>query len=185
VISASGEKDIQQAIIEGGPVETAFTVYSDFENYAGGIYHHVSGGMAGGHAVKMVGWGVENGNKYWKIANSWNPHWGEKGYFRIREGESGVDDDVTGAIHSAKWSRGGDGPAPSPPSPTPPGPAPAPPAPSPSGCKDEESYCVDPSIFKPSQDCPALAATYCQKTCGCCKANPPSYCSDSSKAVVV
>merc|ERR1712232_475983 len=43
----------------GGPVETAFTVYSDFENYAGGIYHHVSGSMAGGHAVKIVGWGVE------------------------------------------------------------------------------------------------------------------------------
>ena len=49
---------------QGGPVETAFTVYTDFENYAGGIYKHVSGGMAGGHAVKIVGWGEENGEKY-------------------------------------------------------------------------------------------------------------------------
>jgi hypothetical protein len=24
----------------------------------------------------MVGWGVENGVKYWKIANSWNPQLG-------------------------------------------------------------------------------------------------------------
>mmetsp|Transcript_99946 Transcript_99946/g.322167 ORF Transcript_99946/g.322167 Transcript_99946/m.322167 type:complete len:126 (-) Transcript_99946:22-399(-) len=57
-----------------GPMEVAFTVYSDFENYVSGIYHHVTGDMAGGHAVKVVGWGVENGVKYWKIANSWNPY---------------------------------------------------------------------------------------------------------------
>merc|ERR1712146_723121 len=89
-ITASGEANIQSAILTGGPVETAFTVYSDFENYAGGIYHHVSGSMAGGHAVKMVGWGVENGQKYWKVANSWNPHWGEKGYFPSGEATTKV-----------------------------------------------------------------------------------------------
>lgn len=49
-------------------METAFTVYSDFENYAGGIYHHVVGTAAGGHAVKIVGWGIENGVKYWRVA---------------------------------------------------------------------------------------------------------------------
>merc|ERR1712194_134067 len=91
-ISASGEAGIQSAIMAGGPVETAFTVYADFENYAGGIYHHVSGSFAGGHAVKIVGWGSESGTKYWKIANSWNPYWGEKGYFRIKQGDSGIDD---------------------------------------------------------------------------------------------
>jgi len=93
--------------MSGGPVETAFTVYSDFENYAGGIYHHVSGGRAGGHAVKMVGWGVENGQKYWKVANSWNPYWGEKGYFRIRRGnnEGGIEDGVVGSSPSSKWGK--------------------------------------------------------------------------------
>jgi len=90
VISASGEAGIQQAILAGGPVETAFTVYSDFENYVGGIYHHVSGSMAGGHAVRIVGWGSENGQKYWKVANSWNPYWAEKGYFRIVRGTNEV-----------------------------------------------------------------------------------------------
>ena len=63
-------------ILSGGPVETAFTVYSDFELYTHGIYKHVSGEAAGGHAVRMVGWGVDNGVKYWKIANSWNPQLG-------------------------------------------------------------------------------------------------------------
>merc|ERR1719160_2195966 len=107
-ISASGEANIQSAIMAGGPMETAFTVYSDFENYAGGIYHHVSGGMAGGHAVKVGGWGVEDGTKYWKIANSWNPYWGEKGYFRIKFGEGGIDDQAVASSPSAKWSRAGD-----------------------------------------------------------------------------
>lgn len=63
-----------------GPVTVAFTVYSDFENYAGGVYSHTTGKPMGGHAVKMLGWGVDNGTPYWLVANSWNPYWGEKGY---------------------------------------------------------------------------------------------------------
>jgi len=109
-VTASGEANIQKAIMAGGPMEVAFTVYSDFENYAGGIYHHVSGGMAGGHAVKVVGWGVDSGTKYWKIANSWNPYWGEKGYFRIVRGtnEGGIEDQAIASDPTAKWSRAGD-----------------------------------------------------------------------------
>merc|ERR1719199_1962096 len=60
VQSASGEQGIQKAIMEGGPVETAFTVYTDFANYVSGVYHHVSGGVEGGHAVRIVGWGVDS-----------------------------------------------------------------------------------------------------------------------------
>jgi len=106
-VTASGERDIQKMIFQGGPVETAFTVYSDFENYAGGIYHHVKGEMAGGHAVKFVGWGVDGGVKYWKVANSWNPYWGENGYFRIRRGnnEGGIEDQVIGSSHVALWGK--------------------------------------------------------------------------------
>jgi len=107
VEKAHGEADIQQMIMTGGPVETAFTVYSDFEDYAGGIYHHVTGKMAGGHAVKFVGWGVDNGVKYWKVANSWNPHWGEKGYFRILRGtnEGGIESGVVGSSAGATWGK--------------------------------------------------------------------------------
>merc|ERR1711965_808946 len=107
-ITATGISGIQKAIMAGGPMEVAFTVYTDFENYAGGIYHHVTGGMAGGHAVKVVGWGSESGVNYWKIANSWNPYWGEKGYFRIKFGEGGIDNQAVGSSPSAKWSRAGD-----------------------------------------------------------------------------
>jgi len=105
-ITANGATEIQKAVMAGGPMEVAFTVYSDFENYASGIYHHVSGGAVGGHAVKVVGWGVESGTKYWKIANSWNPYWGEKGYFRIKFGEGGIDDQAVGSSPDATWSHG-------------------------------------------------------------------------------
>jgi len=106
-VTAMGATNIQKAIMAGGPMEVAFTVYSDFENYASGIYHHVSGGQVGGHAVKVVGWGVESGTKYWKIANSWNPYWGEKGYFRIKFGEGGIDDQAVGSSPDATWSYAG------------------------------------------------------------------------------
>jgi len=76
---------IKMEIMANGPVETGFTVYSDFMNYKSGIY--TKGWFVypvGGHAVKIVGWGVENGVHYWSVANSWGPSWGEKGFFRIK-----------------------------------------------------------------------------------------------------
>lgn len=93
------------ALLCSGPVETAFTVYSDFENYVSGIYTHTTGAAAGGHAVKIVGWGAEGGQEYWKVANSWNPHWGEGGYFRIAPGQGGIDDRVVGSAASATWDK--------------------------------------------------------------------------------
>lgn len=42
---------------------------------------HVAGAVGGGHAVKMLGWGVDHGVPYWLAANSWNTDWGEDGKF--------------------------------------------------------------------------------------------------------
>ena len=80
---------IKGEILKRGPVETGFDVYEDFMSYKQGIYHHTTGGFLGGHAVKIVGWGVEDGTKYWIAANSWSTSWGEQGYFRIKEGSCG------------------------------------------------------------------------------------------------
>jgi len=44
-----------------------------------GVYQHVSGSLLGGHAVKMLGWGEEDGTPYWLVANSWNTDWGDNG----------------------------------------------------------------------------------------------------------
>jgi len=100
VYSLIGENDILNDIYLNGPVETAFTVYEDFLTYKSGVYRHTSGEPVGGHAVKIVGWGVESGDKYWLIANSWNPDWGLNGYFKILRGndECGIEDEANGGI---------------------------------------------------------------------------------------
>lgn len=58
--------------------------------------------MEGGHAVKIIGWGVENGTKYWLVANSWNNKWGENGLFRILRGvnECNIEDRVVAGLPS-------------------------------------------------------------------------------------
>ena len=77
---------IKNDIFTNGPVETGFQVYQDFMSYKGGIYKKASNVLLGGHAVKVVGWGVESGTEYWVVANSWGTSWGERGHFRIAIG---------------------------------------------------------------------------------------------------
>ncbi|XP_025091465.1 cathepsin B-like [Pomacea canaliculata] len=94
--SVSGEKEIMQELYTNGPVEAAFTVYSDFLQYKSGVYRHTSGSELGGHAVKILGYGVEDGDKYWLVANSWNADWGAQGFFKILRGndECGIEDQI-------------------------------------------------------------------------------------------
>jgi len=91
---------IATEIMTNGPVEAAFTVYTDFNNYQSGVYHHVSGTAEGGHAIKIIGWGTESGTDYWLVANSWNTDWGMDGFFKIRRGtnECGIEAGVTAGL---------------------------------------------------------------------------------------
>ena len=94
--SVSGEENIMQEIYENGPVEGSFLVYEDFVTYKSGVYQHVTGEYLGGHAIKIIGWGVEEGVKYWLCVNSWNEEWGDKGLFKIKRGtnESGIENNA-------------------------------------------------------------------------------------------
>ena len=85
------EKDIMIELMTNGPAEGAFTVYSDFVNYKSGVYIHTTGSPLGGHAIRILGWGEENGTPYWLVANSWNYDWGDKGTFKILRGEDHCD----------------------------------------------------------------------------------------------
>jgi cathepsin B len=52
--------------------------------------------MGEGHFLKVIGWGVENGLNYWLCANSWGAKWGEKGFIKFKQGDSGIEDNVYG-----------------------------------------------------------------------------------------
>eukprot|EP01017_Pseudomicrothorax_dubius_P024776 TRINITY_DN2633_c0_g1_i2.p1 TRINITY_DN2633_c0_g1~~TRINITY_DN2633_c0_g1_i2.p1 ORF type:complete len:256 (+),score=37.13 TRINITY_DN2633_c0_g1_i2:61-768(+) len=91
---------IKTSIFDYGSLAATFQVYQDFMSYEGGIYHHVAGQLVGTQFVKIIGWGQENGVNYWIVANSWGTSWGEQGYFRIREGECGIDKYAVAGIAS-------------------------------------------------------------------------------------
>ncbi len=87
------ETAMMNELYEHGPIEASFHVYRDFYYYAGGVYEHKTGGKMGAHAIKVIGWGEENGVKYWNVANSWGETWGIHGTFKIRRGvdECGIE----------------------------------------------------------------------------------------------
>ena len=93
------EEVIMEEIYQRGSVHASFEVYEDFLVYKGGIYQFTTGDYIGGHAVKIIGWGVEKGMKYWLCVNSWNEEWGDKGMFRIIKGidECGIESEIVGA----------------------------------------------------------------------------------------
>ncbi|KAK2953959.1 putative Cathepsin B [Blattamonas nauphoetae] len=79
-------EDVMEGLMNDGPMFFAFNVYEDFGLYRSGIYQHKTGREKGGHAVTLMGWGEDNGVKYWLLQNSWGPEWGENGFFRMRRG---------------------------------------------------------------------------------------------------
>ncbi|BES87654.1 Cathepsin B [Nesidiocoris tenuis] len=91
---------IRHEILENGPVEGAFTVHADLLQYKSGVYKHVAGKTLGGHAIRILGWGEEDGTPYWLIANSWNTDWGDNGYFKILRGEDecGIESQISAGI---------------------------------------------------------------------------------------
>jgi cathepsin L len=67
-----------------------------FQSYSGGILDSASCGTNLDHAVEIVGYGEENGKKYWTVRNSWSASWGEAGYVRIARSDSTNDIGICG-----------------------------------------------------------------------------------------
>jgi cathepsin B len=87
VYNVAGEAAMKAEIMSKGPVTGMFMVFADFPAYKSGVYQYSGhGGLLGGHAIEIIGWGEEKGLPYWIVKNSWNEDWGEKGFFRIVRG---------------------------------------------------------------------------------------------------
>ncbi len=82
-----------------GPMVCGFTVYQDFDHYAGGVYKHVWGDVRGGHAVLVVGYSDTDGA--WICRNSWGTGFGGAaqadgtggGFFKLAYGDSNIDNE--------------------------------------------------------------------------------------------
>ena len=101
VFYSQDNEGVQQEIMNNGPVVFTFDVYEDFVTYSSGVYKHTTGKYLGGHAVRAIGWGEENGTPYWLIANSWNEDWGDQGYFKIIRGQDdcSIEEEVSAASY--------------------------------------------------------------------------------------
>jgi C1A family cysteine protease len=90
----SNEMLLLEAVAEQ-PVSVAIGADAvGFMSYSGGILTPDGCNTALDHGVLVVGYGEEDGEKYWRIKNSWGTDWGEDGYVRIARTES-IDSDGT------------------------------------------------------------------------------------------
>jgi len=112
-IPKGDEKALMQALLLG-PVAIGLDAATDpFNLYTKGIIDSPKCGKDIDHALLLVGFGTENGKNYWKVKNSWNTDWGEKGYLRLARGK-----DMCAVADGASYPIGvgpASGAAPSPP----------------------------------------------------------------------
>ena len=83
------EIEIKKEILKNGPVTSMMNLYNDYFYYKSGIYIHNSkyNTVLGFHSITIMGWGVENGIKYWLIQDSYGASKGENGFIKILIGD--------------------------------------------------------------------------------------------------
>ncbi len=86
---------LMNAVAKIGPIAISVDA-SSWHAYSSGIFNgcnQVNPDI--NHAVVLVGYGEENGQKYWLVRNSWSASWGENGYIRLNRDENICGTDIT------------------------------------------------------------------------------------------
>jgi KDEL-tailed cysteine endopeptidase len=104
VVSVSGCADVKannqvalKEAVANAPVSIAIEADTKyFQSYTSGVLTSSSCGTNLDHGVLIVGYGTENGIKYWLVKNSWSTSWGEQGYVKIARSDSTNDPGICG-----------------------------------------------------------------------------------------
>lgn len=106
----SGEDNMKSYIAGKQSLYVSMDIYSNFFSLRSGVYNKITGGKQGGHAMNACGYGIEGGQKYWLLQNSWgSAGWGDQGYGKVLRGTNiaGVE---TNAMTAFAWVTGGKAP---------------------------------------------------------------------------
>ena len=95
-----------RAICERGPVAVSVDATS-WSSYMYGIFDSCEKDAVINHAVTLIGYGVEKGQMYWTIQNSWGPNWGEDGKIRLLRRDD--DESYCGIDHQPEEGTGCEG----------------------------------------------------------------------------
>ena len=74
-----------------------------FQFYSGGILDSNECGNKLDHGVLIVGYGEDDGKKFWLVKNSWSTSWGEDGYVKIGRSDSENTNGICGIAMSPSF----------------------------------------------------------------------------------
>jgi cathepsin X len=96
--SIEGAAAMKKEIYSRGPISCGIDA-SPLLNFEHGIISKEGEGVD--HVISVVGWGQEDGQKFWWVRNSWGEYWGEMGYVRVAEGALQVETQCAWAVPGA------------------------------------------------------------------------------------
>jgi cathepsin F len=105
---SKNETEMAMWLVKRGPMSIGINANA-MQFYFGGVSHpwkFLCSPKSLDHGVLIVGYGVhiqavtKKPIPYWLVKNSWGPHWGEAGYYRVYRGQNtcGIAEMVTSAV---------------------------------------------------------------------------------------